>query len=206
MNSDTLTANSVTALTSSCRSSTVLLATAVVVVSSQSGATTHARTLIDPGAEVSFVSESLVQRLKLRRSSVAVPIIGVDNCKMMTKSSTTLTVSSRIDPTCSYTIEAHILQKFTSYTPKCVKSVQLWSHFKDLVLADPDFASNTPMELIIGVDLFSLIVQEEIARGPVGTPLGRRTTLGWILVKLLILAYALLKSPQLVTITRLTSS
>ena len=65
VNSDTSTANSATALTSSCRSSTVLLVTAVVVISSQSGATTHARALIDPRAELPFVSESLVQRLPL---------------------------------------------------------------------------------------------------------------------------------------------
>ena len=81
---------------------------------------------------------------------------------MMTKGSTSLTVSSRIDPTCSYTIEAHILQKLTSYTQKCVKSVQLWSPLNDVVLADPDFA-NTPIELI-RVDLFSLIVQEDRQR------------------------------------------
>ena len=175
-------ANSAVDLTSFCGIATVLLSTPIVIINSPFGATTKTRALIDPGAEVSFISESLVQRLKLGRSSVSIPIIGVGNCKMMTKGSTIIIVSSRINKIYSNTIETYILQKLTSYTPKCVKSKESWPHLNNLPLTDPNFASNTLIELIIGVHLFSLIIQEKIVRGPAGAPLGRKTSLGWILV------------------------
>ncbi|XP_070515377.1 uncharacterized protein [Cardiocondyla obscurior] len=55
----------------------VLLATARVAVRDEFGVTHHVRALIDQGSEMSLVTESLVQRLRLPREKVSLAIFGV---------------------------------------------------------------------------------------------------------------------------------
>ena len=76
--------------------SSVLLGTAVVKVQSSSGALSYARALIDAGAEVTLVAESLIQRFKLPRISLSIPICGIGNVKSYTIGSSNLIITSRI--------------------------------------------------------------------------------------------------------------
>nr|XP_033333383.1 uncharacterized protein LOC117224509 [Megalopta genalis] len=59
------------------RAMSVILSTARVIVEGSGGAIETVRILIDPGSEVSLITESLVQRLTLLRKDGKIPLLGV---------------------------------------------------------------------------------------------------------------------------------
>ena len=59
--------------------STVLLSTAIVKVSNQDGNEIVARALLDQGSQVTFVTEHLTQRLKLKKKPIRTQVIGIGN-------------------------------------------------------------------------------------------------------------------------------
>ncbi|XP_071579868.1 uncharacterized protein [Temnothorax nylanderi] len=50
-----------------------------------------------------------------------------------------------------------------------------------LPLADPRFAANDPVELLLGAEVCSAILEDGLRRGKPQTPIAQKTTLGWIL-------------------------
>ena len=161
---------------------TVLLGTAIVGIESSKGQLSYARALIDPGSEVSFAAESLVQRLKLQRSHISIPISGVGTVKSTTRGSTELLVRSRINTEFVCKVNVFILSKLTSYVPKCKKVTSDWSYISNLSLADPHFSSDATIELILGADVYSLIIQRGLETGAPDDPVAQNTALGWILI------------------------
>ena len=162
------------------RGITALLGTAMVAVESLNGRRTFARALIDSRSEVTCIAESLVQRLKLSCTQLSIPINGVGEQQSYT-SCTNFYLSSRTDNRNIYSIDAYILKKPLSYVPRVEDKLSDWFHFKDLKLADPQYYSNTPVELILGADIYAVIVQEGTISGSANTTVAQRTRLGWIL-------------------------
>ncbi|XP_071057061.1 uncharacterized protein [Onthophagus taurus] len=111
------------------------------------------RALIDQGSKVSFISESLAQRLRLPRKAVSVPISGVGSQRTsISNGSVTLSLFSRINNNVTFTEEALILPKLTSYLPQR-QSLKLEFNLDSLILADPEFNSPNKIELILGCSI-----------------------------------------------------
>ena len=161
---------------------TVLLGTAIVLIESDSGKVSQARALIDPGSTVSLVSSSLVHRMKLSRDMVKIRITGINNHTSLTEGSTKFLLRSRIDHTSCYRVEAFILPQITSYVPRCQRVDPNWTHLSCLQLADPNFYSDEPIEILLGIDIYQLIAQGGVERNLPGDPVALRTSLGYILV------------------------
>ena len=87
-------------------------------------------------------------------------------------------LSSRTDKRYVYSIDAYILKKLSSYAPRVEEKSSDQSHIRDLELADPHYNSNTPVELILGADVYVVIFQDRTIPGSVNTPGAQRTTLG----------------------------
>ena len=81
----------------------------------------------------------------------------------------------------SSSIDAYILSEFSSYVPTVSNESSDWSHIANIELTDPQYAFNTPVELILGADVYAVIIQDGLISGFVNTPVAQRTTLGWIL-------------------------
>ena len=162
--------------------STVLLGTALVKITSSSGTISQAKALIDPGSQICYATESLMKRLRVQRSTEAIPITGVGGNKSYSNGSTDVTVSSLVDERSVIEVQVFILSMLTSYTPKCSKVVTLWSYIVILPLADPYFYSNTAIDYILGIDAYHLIVRNGTEIDPVGTPVAQNTSLRWILM------------------------
>ena len=157
------TASAMTVSTSSC--GIILLGTAVVEVESSTGLRCYARALIDPGSQISIASEALVQRLKLQRNQLAIPVMGVGSVKSMTKGSANLLIRSRIQNKTVYQVNVFIMPRLTSYVPRCHKKITDWPHIISLPLADPHFASDAEIDLILGVDIFPFIIEKGLIKG-----------------------------------------
>lgn len=148
------------------RRTPVLLATAVVTVFSRAGESWNIRALLDQGSEASFISESAAQSLRLPRRAVSVPIVGIgEKRNTISNGLACLTFASRVDPTKSFTIEALVLPRLTSYLPAARIDLAHWTHLKGLTLADPDYANSGKIDVILGANIFAQILEEDPSWG-----------------------------------------
>ncbi|XP_071055027.1 uncharacterized protein [Onthophagus taurus] len=130
----------------------VLLAAALVRIESSRGHSVIVRALIDQGSDVSFITESLVQQLQLPRKSASI-----------SNGIVTVQLSSQFNPFLSFNEEALILPKLTAYLPQKY-SAQLPIELLNLPLADSDISSSKRIDLILGVSLYSKILQNGVKR------------------------------------------
>ncbi|XP_018316899.1 uncharacterized protein, partial [Mycetomoellerius zeteki] len=162
--------------------SSVLLATAQVLVVTKEGDSVQARALIDQGSELTLISEHLVQVLRLPRKNSFISLIGVGGKGAnRTKGITSFKVKSRFDSTTEIHMSAHILANLTSSLPSVQVPVQNWPHLKGLDLADHCFMTPGPVDIIIGADFYSQIIEDGLIKGDATSPIAQLTKFGWIL-------------------------
>ncbi|XP_011696369.1 PREDICTED: uncharacterized protein LOC105455029 [Wasmannia auropunctata] len=151
---------------------TVLLATARVTVTNKYGTPRPARAL---------VTESFVQRLRLRRSPSSTVIFGVGGQETgVSRGKVMLTLTSCV--TCATIhVAAFILPRISVYGGRVGSTETTWPHVRDLPLADPSFRSGDSIDILLGADVYSEIVENGLRKGQSGTPVAQRTSLGWIL-------------------------
>ncbi|XP_046431027.1 uncharacterized protein LOC124184894 [Neodiprion fabricii] len=169
------------ALTSTIQYKPVLLATALVKVTSRTGEELIIRALLDQASEVSFVTESLAQRLALPRMNTSLPIRGIGGKRTVNaRGLVNLNIQSRVK-TFSLPVNAYILAKLTSYVPPCRVLKNNWPHLENLELADPDSSSTRAIDLLLGAEAYSVILEEGLRKGDRQSPIAQQTALGWIL-------------------------
>ncbi|XP_022903946.2 uncharacterized protein [Onthophagus taurus] len=159
----------------------VLLATALVRIISPRGDSLIVRALIDQGSEVSFVGETLVQQFHLQRRSANVPITGIGSKRTcVTNGVVSVRLVSRLNPIISFEEETLILPQLTSYLPQ-KRFKHLPIEMSDLPLADPEFTSERKIDLILGVQFYSKIIQNGVLKSKDGLLIAQQTALGWVL-------------------------
>jgi len=62
-----------------------------------------------------------------------------------------------------------------------VRSKATWSHICGLSLADPEYLRQDPVELLLGADVCSIILEDGLRKGLKDEPIAQKTALGWIL-------------------------
>lgn len=164
--------------------SQVLLATALVGIQSKAGTRVTVRCLLDQGSQASFITESTVQLLGLKKLShkSAISVLGSDeNAKVASKSLVQIKIQSLHDPNFAVDVNAFVLSKLTSVLPDKRILVELHSEFTNLNLADPTFDIPNKIDMLLGADIYGQILLDGMIKGPSGTPIAQRTALGWIL-------------------------
>lgn len=138
--------------------------------------------LIDPGSELTFVSDQLVIDHGLQRQHSSIKIIGIgESQSAQTRGSTTFKLKSNYSSQCINST-AHILSKLTSKLPSVHTPPQQWPHLKSLQLADPDFLIPKPVDIIIGADSHGLIIQPDVKKYSDSSPIAQSTIFGWIVL------------------------
>ncbi|XP_076301669.1 uncharacterized protein LOC143219685 [Lasioglossum baleicum] len=137
----------------------ILLATALVDVVAATGERFQARVLLDQGSEVSFITESLCQRLRLPRLQASLPIYGIGAGHTVTTRGVSIVAMSSRTETYTCKVKAFILPQLTHYAPTVATPHANWTHLQGL----------------------SSIIQPDIRRGDDNAPVAQLTKLGWIL-------------------------
>ncbi|XP_025270835.1 uncharacterized protein LOC112639871 [Camponotus floridanus] len=160
---------------------TVLLATARVRVLDRFGRAHTARALVDQGSESSLVSEALAQRLRLGRSPTSVAVYGIGGKQTgLARGQVTLQIRSLRDgPLIS--VAALVFPRLTLYEGGIKANRRAWTHVHGLELADPDFLATDPIDILLGADVYAMILQAGLRRGKSREPVAQKTALGWIL-------------------------
>lgn len=162
--------------------SLALLATATVLARNEHNHTVVLRALVDQGSQASFISEKATQLLKLTRRTARGSIIGVGSTKTNVNHVVQLRIGSRLHSSFEINIEAYVMSKqLTTKIPSKAVTVTHWPHLEGLNLADPEYHKPGPIDLLLGVKEYAQIVQQQLIKGPPGSPCAQETNLGWIL-------------------------
>lgn len=161
--------------------SSVLLATANIILVDESGHEHHARALLDSGSECSFVTESLAQRMHVRRYSANLSIVGIGQSSTRVQCKIRSTVKSRITDY-NTTIEACILPRVTVELPSKSIDVSGWPIPTGIHLADPEFYQSRPIDVVLGAEVFFNIFNVA-GRIPLGDSLPTliNSAFGWVM-------------------------
>lgn len=160
---------------------TGLLGTVCGRILSSSGDWINCRMVVDPASESSFITESLVQSLRLPRRKYSIDVVGVGSSKLSTNRgcvSCSIVPRHRDDPLLS--VEAIILPTISSNMPKLQLDVSLSKRFHNLQLADPDFDKPGAIDLLLGVQHFSDILSDNCVHIK-GQPAALDTVFGFLI-------------------------
>ncbi|XP_050056092.1 uncharacterized protein LOC126549769 [Aphis gossypii] len=164
---------------------TVVLGTAVIRVQDNTGAMHQIRILLDSGSQVSAITADCANRLGLKRSKSHVEVVGlsqqpVSKVKGVTQCDFFPLQSEQ--PLFKAT-NVIILSQITGLMPTCSLPITVRTRYQHLVLADPEFDRPGTVDMLIGGDLYPMILQPrtDIIHTP-GLPSAMHTNLGWIIV------------------------
>lgn len=160
----------------------VLLATAIVRVRRRQGERELTiRALLDQGSQSTFITNKIAQQLKLPHEKTHVEVTGVGGkTTAQIDSKASLDIISRIDDACIDTVSVLCVPTITSLKGQPKINHKKWPHLNDLELADPQFAKQGDIDMLIGADLYSQIILPGLVKGPRNTPVAQETSLGWI--------------------------
>ena len=164
------------------RSSSLLMTCRVLIFASD-GSTIEARALLDNGSTSSFVSERLVQSLRLPHSQCSVCVSGIAGSLVSSalQSIANFKISSTHSNGRKIDLTAVVLPRVTCDLPVTSVPFDLyWTHLSGLPLADPGFGEPQHIDLLLGVDIFVDVLCHGRRTGPTGAPVAMETEFGWV--------------------------
>ncbi|XP_055591487.1 uncharacterized protein LOC129743477 [Uranotaenia lowii] len=162
------------------RSSTIILATAVVLVEDDTGKTFHARALLDSGSECNFMTERLCQQMKISRRRSNISVLGIGKANTIVKHQISAVVKSRTSGF-ARKMEFLLLPAVTADLPTTSVTVSSWKFPQGVELADPVFFQSKSVDLVFGVQHFFSFFQTDnkIPLGR-GLPMLIDSVFGWL--------------------------
>ncbi|XP_066596524.1 uncharacterized protein [Prorops nasuta] len=142
------------------RNSVFLLPIVQAILIGASGQHLRIRALLDQGSESTFLSESIVQFLRLSRQRVHVPIIGVGGSENAIASScVSFRLQSATNNEFEHDFDALVLIRPSTSLPSSALSESDLSLLRDLPWADPNFHMPGVIDVILGVDAYTTIIR-----------------------------------------------
>jgi hypothetical protein len=168
----------------SCSSgSMVLLATALVNISTENGNQIVVRAILDSASQTTIISEYCASTLKVMRSHASVPeITGISSAHIKPKGLTSVNLSSLGGSILATAHPVLILDKISGDMPRTQLSPNVRAHLKGYTLADPSFDAPGPIDALIGADLFTqTLVGPTVALGD-KMPYAINTIFGYVIL------------------------
>ena len=133
-----------------------LLGTAVILLQSKLGQMIENRTLIDPTSKGTFVTESIVQSLRLLKKTHQISISGTGaTVTVVAQHAVTLALRSKLSSNFTVSVSATVWPRLTSLLPRHQVNIEAWPHLKDLSFADRAFHKPGAVQCILGADITS---------------------------------------------------
>lgn len=92
-----------------------------------------------------------------------------------------ISIRSRLNSGCVFRVSAYVLDKLTAYLPARVASVTAWPELEQLTLADPEYHTPNKIDVLLGAEVFTTIIDNGVIKCPSGSLVAQNTTLGWVL-------------------------
>ncbi|XP_024877306.1 uncharacterized protein LOC112458103 [Temnothorax curvispinosus] len=178
--STTSSGSSAGAASTARRSSTAHLAAAQPARTNTSAGSTEYP--CDCCSELTFVSESLIRQLNIPRHHSVILITGIGGGKATQTRGVALLKLRSLRSRSDVIIQAHILQTLTNILPSFNAAPQEWPHLTKLTLADPDFLTPRPVDIIIGADSYGQIIKPNIIKQDTLMPIAQLSIFGWLVL------------------------
>ncbi|KNC29118.1 hypothetical protein FF38_14503 [Lucilia cuprina] len=159
----------------------VMLATAWVHIIS-CGFYYKVRALTDPCSDESFVSQRIQTVLKLPTKPVSAEITGLGG-ELVSKSSkiANFIIVSLFDHNVSLNIQALVVLRVTGNVPTHSFKPQKNTDLPNLNYADPKFYESSEIDLLLGGDLYPLILRDGVQHGIFESLVAQETIFDWII-------------------------
>ncbi|CAL8128699.1 unnamed protein product [Orchesella dallaii] len=159
---------------------TSLLATAIVRVGGNTG-DQLCRVLVDGGSSTSFITSACAKRLGLQVKPADTEITGLSASSVGSATGVcAFVMKPHFKSNLSYQVDALIMSQITSKLPTQSFSAASFTHLHDLQLADPQFHTSSPVDILLGSDIFWTLLENEKRCGFRNQPIAVKTTLGWL--------------------------
>ncbi|KAJ8977829.1 hypothetical protein NQ317_011913 [Molorchus minor] len=173
----------VNSLTNSSAAGTVLLSTALVEVLNVNKQYEPVRILLDSASQLSFVTEKCAKRLGLPHSNLSLSVHGLGQLNACSpKKSICCKIRPKGQEDLSFNVVTAILPKICGDMPTFTISPAQWEHLSNLKLADPTFHISSSVDMLLGADVFSLLLRNGRLSGAPGEPSALNTIFGWVMM------------------------
>lgn len=164
---------------SSLISNQVLLSTATVLVSDKKGNWHESNTLLDSGSQSHLISNSLCEKLGLKRDKINIPLSGINQMVTNISYKTQATIKSKFD-TFQTSLSFLVLSKITEKLPTFRFEKSKIKYPRNINLADERFNIPKEIDMLLGAGIFyELLLSGRIRLGE-NMPTLHETRLGWI--------------------------
>lgn len=141
------------------------------------------RALIDSASQISIIKNSCADILGLRRTKWTVPLTGLSDISFPhVDGFVHCTISPRYSADNDVNVKAWIFPKITGGMPSRLLPKTFRDNFANLALADPDFDRPSPIDILLGADVFAQIVDGKRVVINDILPVEFGILFGWILV------------------------
>ncbi|XP_053968541.1 uncharacterized protein LOC128869972 [Anastrepha ludens] len=158
----------------------VMLATAVVNVKASSGLYVQARALLDSGSQVNFMTEELMQKLRIRKEKFALNIVGIGNSNIKVQGKLKTYIKSRIN-NFQFSADFWVMRSISVNHPDRTVSTNGWKIPQNIELADPSFYKCHKIDILLGVEIFFDLLSVGQIRTSPRQPTLQKTVLRWII-------------------------
>ncbi|KAJ8948687.1 hypothetical protein NQ317_000906 [Molorchus minor] len=145
---------------------TVLLSTAQIEVMNSRGYFETVRVLLDSASQANFITEKCVNRLGLPRSNRTLSVHGLGQIGCSVAAGVTCSIRSRNQGGQVLALDA----------------APVVGNISNLQLADPEFNVPSSIDMLLGADVFSIILRDGRIMGNINEPTAINTIFGWILM------------------------
>ena len=159
---------------------TAVLRTAMVLIVDSLGVEREVRALLDSGSQASFISESCVQLLGLKRSNGRVIISGIGNASAgSSRGTVTISLKPR-SKLHQINVDALVIPKVAARLPDMISREDLkW--LSTVELADPKFYKSRTIDILLGADVFFAILENGQLKSPTSNLVAQNTIYGWVI-------------------------
>ncbi|XP_076660598.1 uncharacterized protein LOC143363956 [Halictus rubicundus] len=168
-----------TSLTASIPSEVLLSTTRAFILDNQN-VQHDCRILLDSGSQVNFITEELANKLKLPKTSIDVPVFGINQVESRIKHTVRTTIASK---TSNYKaqIRFYTIPQIACYLPTQQINRSIVNIPKNIQLADPEYHKPSKIDALLGAELFyQLLSVGQIYLFKKSLVL-QKTVMGWIL-------------------------
>ncbi|XP_075159311.1 uncharacterized protein LOC142232399 [Haematobia irritans] len=139
------------------------------------------RALIDPCSDDTFISKKIQRLLNLPTKPISAEVTGlgggaVTRCSQIAF----LTIGSILNNNFTVEIDALVVCDVTGDVPTHSFDTSLVDQLPNLEYADPNFFHTGPIDILIGGNLYPLILREGVKHGILGSLVAQQTVFGWI--------------------------
>lgn len=161
----------------------MLLGTALIHIRANAGSWQVMRALVDCASEISAMTISCADRLNLKRTRWTSPVAGLSGVPVTNvQGIVNCSIQPRFANESGLSVRAWILPSITGNLPRVSVPARIRERFSNLALADPEFHISSTVDLLLGGDVYSTIMDGRKFVVDDSLPSAFSSIFGWILM------------------------